>query len=134
MADKYSAEGLKAAADMTKQIITLSTGVIALTVTFLEKITQVTVGASRSVPWTLFTAWISFGLAILLAIVTLGAVTGSLDALDRKLNGLLTSDTQDAAIDALCSGSNIRFPANAMCAFFFVGMAFTIATGFLLLR
>ena len=134
MAEKYSAEGLKAAADMTKQIITLSTGVIALTVTFLEKITQVTASGSRSVPGTLFAAWVLFGMAILLAIVTLGAVTGTLDALDRKLNGLETSPTQNKAIEALCTGSNITWPAIAMCFFFFCGMALTITTGFLLLR
>lgn len=134
MADKYSAEGLKAAADMTKQIITLSTGVIALTVTFLEKFTQVTAGGSRSVPETLFAAWVLFGVAILLAIVTLGAVTGSLDALDRKLNGLKTNENQDAAIAALCASANVTRPAIGMCVFFFLGMALTITTGFLLIR
>lgn len=134
MSEKFSSEGLKAAADMTKQIITLSTGVIALTVTFLEKITQVAPGASRHVPWTLFGAWIFFGLTILAAVVTLGAVTGTLDALDRKLNGLSTDASQNAAIEALCSGTNIRIPALTMSALFVIGMVLTIATGFLLLR
>jgi hypothetical protein len=36
----FSVEGLKSSAETTKQIIVLSTGVIALTVTFLEKIVQ----------------------------------------------------------------------------------------------
>jgi heme A synthase len=89
MPDKLSSEGLKAAADTTKQIITLATGVIALTVTFLEKIVQPQSGsAGRIVPWTMFAAWVLFGLAILAAVITLGAVTGTLDAIDRKMNGI----------------------------------------------
>jgi hypothetical protein len=131
MPEKFSSEGLKAAADMTKQIITLSTGVIALTITFLEKITKVVPGPGGTVPWTLFAAWIVFGLTILAAVVTLGAVTGTLDALDRKLNGLATDADQNAAIEALCSGTNIRVPARLMSALFVIGMLLTIATGFL---
>jgi hypothetical protein len=135
MADKLVSEGLKAAADTTKQIITLSTGVIALTVTFLEKIVQPSAGAgSRAVPWTMFAAWILFGLAIIAGIMTLGAISGTLDAMDRKQNGLATTPIQDTAIDALAGGSNVRIPAIAMSVLFLGGMAFTIATGFLMLR
>jgi hypothetical protein len=97
MSEKLSSEGLKAAADTTKQIITLSTGVIALTVTFLEKIVQpVAPSGSRSVPWTIFGAWIVFGLAIVAGVATLGAVSGSLDAMDRKQNGLSSCDHGEA--------------------------------------
>jgi hypothetical protein len=135
MADKLASEGLKAAADTTKQIITLSTGVIALTVTFLEKIVQPSdVVGSRSVPWTIFAAWIFFGLAIIGGTATLGAISGTLDAMDRKQNDLATTPNQDEAINALACGSNIRIPARAMSVLFLGGMAFTIATGFLMLR
>src|SRR5262245_39810598 len=126
MSEKLSAEGLKAAADMTKQIITLSTGVLAITITFLEKIVH---APSPPVPRSLLAAWVLFGLAILFAIVTLAAVTGTLDALDRRMNGLPTTGDQNAAIDALCTGWNIRAPALAMCASFFLAMSFTIVTG-----
>lgn len=135
MADKLSAEGLKSAADMTKQIVTLSTGVITITVTFLEKITQVTApSGNRTVPWTLFAAWVGFGIAILAAVVTLGAITGSLDAIDRKLNGYDTSSEQERAAAALSASANVRIPAQVMSGFFLLGMILTIATGFLLLR
>jgi hypothetical protein len=135
MAEKLSSEGLKAAADTTKQIITLATGVIALTVTFLEKIVQPQAGAAaRTVPWTMFAAWIAFGFSILAAVVTLGAVTGTLDALDRKSNGLPLSSEQEVAVNALSSGLNVRAPATVMSLLFIGGMALTIATGFLLLR
>jgi hypothetical protein len=46
-------EGLKAALETTKQVIALSTGVVALTVTFLEKIVQPVPGVAREVPGTL---------------------------------------------------------------------------------
>ncbi len=135
MADKLSSEGLKSAADTTKQIITLSTGVIALTVTFLEKIVQPQVqGAARTVPWTMFGAWICFGVAIITGVMTLMAITGSLDALDRKQNNLATTNPQDRAISSLASGSNIRIPATAMSLSFVLAMVLTIITGFLLLR
>ena len=54
--------------------------------------------------------------------------------MDRKQNGLATTANQDEAINALACGSNIRIPARAMSVLFLGGMAFTIATGFLMLR
>jgi len=135
MENKLAAEGLKSAADTTKQIITLSTGVIALTVTFLEKIIQPQAGIEgRAVPWTLLVAWVLFGLTILSAILTLGAITGTLDALDRKQNGLGMTKEQDAAIAALSNGSNVQIPARMTGILFILAMALTIATGFLLLH
>ena len=131
MADKLSSEGLKAAADTTKQIITLSTGVIALTVTFLEKVLQPSAGTMRSVPWSMFGAWIFFGLAILLGVATLGAITGSLNALDRKQNGLPVAEVEQKAIESLANGRNVRIPASAMALLFLAAMALTIVTGFL---
>jgi hypothetical protein len=132
LAEKLSTEGLKSAADTTKQVITLSTGVIALTVTFLEKIIQPNGGAGRSVPYTMICAWIFFGLAIIAAVATLGAITGTLNAIDRKQNGQSLAASQKAAISKLAAGSNIQTPARVMSVFFIIGMALTIATGFLL--
>jgi hypothetical protein len=132
MPEKLSSEGLKAAAETTKQIITLSTGVIALTVTFLEKILQpMAIAEPRTVHWTMVAAWVLFGLAIVAGVGTLGAISGSLDAMDRKQNNLPTSSIQDEAIATLASGNNVRIPARAMSLFFLAGMAFTIATGFM---
>jgi hypothetical protein len=131
MPEKLSAEGLKAAADATKQVITLSTGVIALTVTFLEKIIEPTATAgSRAVPWPMFAAWIFYVLAIVAGAATLGAISGTLDAVDRKLNGLSTSPNQDEAVALLVCGKNVQNPARAMSVSFLLAMAFTVATGF----
>ena len=125
-------EGLKAALDTTKQIITLSTGVITLTVTFLEKIVQPTGGTSRHVPWTLSVSWICYGLAVAFAVWTLMAITGSLNALDRQSRNLALNEAQKTATETLADGGNIRIPALLMLAFFAAGTALTIATGFYL--
>jgi heme A synthase len=135
VADKLSAEGLKSAADTTKQIITLSTGVITLTITFLDKIIQpARPDIPHYVPWTMFTAWVFFGLAILFGVITLGAITGTLDALDRQQNGQPLNADQTAAIGALSQGANVQRPARAMSIAFLVALALTIWTGFAVLR
>jgi hypothetical protein len=73
-----------------------------------------------------------FGLAILTGLMTLGSVTGTLDVLDRKKNGLALSAGQKQAIASLANGKNIEYPAIAMALFFLIGMCLTIVTGFLL--
>ena len=123
-------EGLKAALETTKQIITLSTGVITLTVTFLEKIVQPTAAEGRHVPGTLKAGWICFGLAIWCAVWTLMAITGSMNALDRQARGLTINNAQKQAVDRLADGGNIRIPALLMLFFFAAGTALTIITGF----
>ncbi len=54
----------------TKQIITLSTGSIVLTATFLDKI----VGDSLSYKGYLICSWVSFSLAIVFGLLVLGAI------------------------------------------------------------
>lgn len=129
MAEKPQTEGLKSATEKTKQIITLSTGVITLTVTFFDKFGATAPNIPRVLPWTLFVAWGFFGLAILCAVWTLGAITGTLDCLDRKANGLQMDEHQEKAANALSNGKNIKFPALAMDLCFLFAMGFTIASG-----
>lgn len=123
-------EGLKVALETTKQIITLSTGVITLTVTFLEKIVQPTTTGGRHIPGALKVGWICFGLAIGFAVWALMAITGSMNALDRRERGLTLNENQTRAVDGLTEAWNIRTPAFLMLFFFALGTALTIATGF----
>lgn len=112
-----SVEGLKAAADTTKQIITLSTGIMALTITFAK---EFKVGSgSLSVPLSLQFSWLAFFLAIFFAVVTLMALTGSLSQIDRS-NSVAVQRRL-----ANCNASNIRLPAVAMILFFLAGLALT---------
>jgi len=125
-------EGLKTALETTKQIITLSTGVVALTVTFLEKIVEPQGGTGRHVPGTLKIAWICFGLAVAFAVWTLMAITGSMNALDRQARQLSLNKAQKRATETLADGTNIRLPAVLMLLLFALGTALVIATGFYL--
>lgn len=59
--------------DITKQVLTLSTGVVALSVTFL---TDVASDASAAARFVLASSWISFILAVALGIMTLMAAAG----------------------------------------------------------
>src|SRR5258706_7065473 len=130
--DRSSFEGLKAAADTIKQIIALSTGVIALTITFLEKVLQpLPKEGARTVPWTMLAGWILFGLTILVGLLALGSVVGTLNAIDRKRIGLsLTRKQQKAAEDLAGGKSDVRKLAFYTYVLFFLGIVLTIATGF----
>jgi hypothetical protein len=125
-------EGLKAALETTKQVIALSTGVITLTVTFLEKIIQPQSGAARHVPSTLKIGWICFGLATACALWTLMAITGTMNALDREARKLSLNTSQQAATQNLVDGTNIRVPAVVMLLLFAVGIGLMILSGFYL--
>jgi len=107
---------LDSARDTTKQIITLSTAMLGLTITFSK--TFAPEGASVSLPCTLLVAWVLFGLTILSGVWTLMAITGSLN----DIRG--TTECPDA------NASNIRIPALFMVGFFIFAIGFTIATGF----
>ena len=131
MSERRQFEGLKAATEKTREIIALSTGVIALTVTFFEKFGQTAPGAVPALPWTLFAAWGCFGISIVAAVWTLGAITGTLDCLDRKANGQTLDAQQELAVNALSNGRNIRLPAVLMDLSFVIALGFTIASGFL---
>jgi uncharacterized membrane protein (DUF485 family) len=69
------------AVDLTKQLITLSTAIIALTVTFSKDIIG---GVDNSNRWLLFLSWLVFIISILMGILTLMALTGNLDPIPKK--------------------------------------------------
>ena len=125
-------EGLKAALETTKQVITLSTGVITLTITFLEKIVQPDGSTGRIFPPTLKIGWICFGLSIVFGMWTLMAITGTMNALDRKTHGLTLSPRHERAVETLNEGSNIRVPSMLMLLSFLAATLLTIVTGFAL--
>lgn len=108
-------DGLKAAADTTKQIITLSTGIIALTVTFAKEFKPA--NTDLTVPASLEYAWLFFGLCLLFGVWTLMAITGSLSQVD------MDGQARDA------NTSNIRIPSVLMILCFLVGVTLTILAG-----
>lgn len=125
-------EGLKAALETTKQVIALSTGVITLTVTFLEKIVQPQAGTQRHVPAVLQCGWISLGFAVAFALWTLMAITGTMNSVDREARQLVLNSVQKKAVQDLADGKNIKLPAMAMLIFFAIGIGLVILSGFYL--
>jgi hypothetical protein len=69
------------AADLTKQLITLSTAIITLTVTFSKDIINL---YDSTIRYLLVLSWISFIISILMGILTLMALTGNLDPISPK--------------------------------------------------
>lgn len=126
-------EGLKAALETTKQLITLSTGVIVFTVTFLEKIVEPSAGTRRSVPWELSAAWVCFAISILSALFTLGAITSLLNLIDHENNGHELAEEDKKLVGQLALADNIKWPGIAMSLSFLTGMIFTVWTGFVVL-
>lgn len=123
-----SNEGLKATIEIAKQIITLSTGVVTLTVTFWDKITPtVTTGHARAMPDTLKLAWAIYILADIFAVWTIMAVAGTLAAYDAKDNGMTPSATQTQVLNG--RRTNINIPATGMVLCFLVAAGLTAATG-----
>ncbi|HYW62605.1 MAG TPA: hypothetical protein VE865_05340 [Bradyrhizobium sp.] len=111
-------ESLKSAGTLSGQLITVSAGLLAFTVTFAEKFTPK--NADIVVPLPLKISWVCFALTILLGFWTQAALTGSLTEIDR---GVPESNPERW---------NSRIPAFGMFGTFFLGVAFLIAAGWTL--
>lgn len=70
------------AVDLTKQLITLSTAIITLTVTFSKDIIGGIVNSTNR--YLLLFSWIFFIISILLGLLTLMALTGNLDPIPKR--------------------------------------------------
>jgi hypothetical protein len=67
-------------ADLTKQLITLATGIITITITFSHDFVKDPAAAPKGLA---YTAWYFFLASIFFGIMTLSALTGNLDAKDK---------------------------------------------------
>ena len=121
-------DGPKAEADNAKQIITLSTGALAFTVTFLEKFRTPTDGQALPLPPGLYVAWALFGSTIGLALWYLMALTGNISAVARKDNGWSLTPSEQLSADG--DESNARLPGLLMVASFFLSIISLIWLGF----
>lgn len=100
------------ASDLSKQLITLSSGIIALTVTFAKDIFT---GASACTQNWLVAAWITFFISILGGIWHLMALTGTLDPLNKEKK-----------IEISIQGWNCRIPSIIQILLFLGGLVLTI--------
>lgn len=99
------------AADLIKQLITLSTAIIALTVTFAKDIFPES--GDCFLDW-LVAAWIAYFLSIFFGVWALMALTGTLDPLNANNRGLSIQ------------GGNCRLPTGLQILAFLAGLALTI--------
>lgn len=120
-------EGLKAQADIAKQIIALSTGAVAFTVTFIEKFTHADSGNAFQVPWGLYACWIMFGAAIIFSMWYLMAITGSIEAIDRKANNWSLTPAQQ--LSASGDTGNLKLPGILMVLAFLAAVIAMIVAG-----
>jgi hypothetical protein len=127
MPDPKKSEGLKTASEIAKQVITLSTGAVAFTVTFLEKFVPHADGKTLSVPASLYISWGLFALAMGFALWTLMAITGTLIAFDREVNGWTLTDADKKAVGG--GAGNVNLPAWLMLVSFFLAVLAMIWTG-----
>jgi hypothetical protein len=131
MAIDLKNDGLKAQADIAKQMITLCSGAVGFTVTFLDKFTARSSGPPAKIPVSLYVAWGLFGLDIIFALWTLMAITGTLDVLDRKNNGWATlNEQQDEIATGKSRSEHVNRPAMAMLITFLLAVLAMIWTGF----
>jgi len=119
-------EGLKAGAELAKQLITLSVGMIALTITFLKDIAQpeTVAHSARTVSCWMMTAWVFYVLCILVALATLTGICGTLTVLDRLAMKLEIKPSHRGFYDVY--GSNIAIPMGAMQVSFLIAVVFTV--------
>lgn len=102
------------AQDLTKQLITLATSIIAVEITFSKDLIQKLPDCAR---YCAITSWAAFMLSILFGIFTLMALTGNLTRLEKGLPATIMS-------------KNVTRPSKIQIFFFLLGLAFTICYGF----
>ena len=101
------------AADLAKQLITLATGIITITITFAKDFLPR--GATPDAKRWAMCAWYAFLISIVCGVWTLMALTGTLE---QK-----TGTTRPISI----RGANVTMPAALQILFFLAGLLLTIA-------
>lgn len=105
-------EAFTFAMDSAKQIITISSATLALTVTFAK---DTFLKDRKSPPWSLYVAWSLYLIAILCSIWTMLALTGEF--------GSRSVDSRTIW------GTNVTRPALAMVVTFYFAFVFTVVAG-----
>src|SRR5438128_9202307 len=95
--DERSKKAFDFASDATKQLISLSTGIIAVTITFSKDIVAASVSAGGK--RVLMTAWVVYLISILCGIITLLNLTGNLEP---KAKAMPLSEPTIWAVNVRC--------------------------------
>jgi hypothetical protein len=117
-----SVEGLKSYQECAKQTLTISAGVMALTVTFWDKLHSHGDKVPLAPTAVVEVSWALFILTDLFALWVLMATTGSLLAFDRKANGNPAAKYDSRVTDKGYVG-NVDTPFALMLFVFVAGLA-----------
>jgi hypothetical protein len=105
------------ASDLAKQLITLATGILTVTITFGDKLVGMVKGPTR---WLLGGAWTIYLLSILFGIWMLMALTGTLAPIAKS---------SDQPAEPAITGENVRLPAMLQILSFLVATLFVVVFG-----
>lgn len=111
-----SLAGFQSANDLATQLITLSTGILALSITFTKDILKDRAGA---VTWPLKSAWVAYLLSVCSGIWTMMALTGMIFSVTK---------TPDA-YKSVSYGTSIIVPARLQILTFVLGTILLIVYG-----
>jgi hypothetical protein len=113
--DDQAKQAFTAVSDWTKQILTLSTGIVTLTIAFADKIFGALSTPEKAF---LYSGWVIYAIAILAGVMVLGALAGALG----KTSDLKAEDVY---------GWNVRLFAMIQLGGFFFGTVALVIFGFL---
>lgn len=113
LANGLSVEGLKGGSEIAKQLITLSVGMVALTITFLKDIVDPAATGGRGVPLLMIVAWGHYLVCILASVATLMGICGAMTVLDQKAMNLNVRPGHDGAYDVYAN--TVRAPCWSWC-------------------
>jgi len=109
-----TAKAFDFAQDVTKQVLTLATGILALTITFIKDFAN---HAPRAAEVLMGLSWVAYLVSVVFGLWTLMALTGTLQP--------LRPDNLKPSIQ----GINVRRPATLQLACFFVALVLSVWAG-----
>lgn len=116
------------AADLTKQLITLSTAIITLSVTFSKDIVG---GVDDSLVYLLIGTWAVYIVSIFLGLATLGALTGNLDPKPRKKIGEEGAEETVVTPTLTITSDNVTSTSKGQIYTFILALVLTCVYGYL---
>jgi hypothetical protein len=113
-----TAKAFDFAQDVTKQVLTLATAIIALTITFFKNFAN---HASHAAEVVMGCSWIAYLVSVILGLWTLMALTGTLQP-------LRSTDTMISI-----QGTNVRLPASLQLLSFLIALILSVCAGIITL-
>ena len=122
--EKNKEKAFDFASETTKQLITLATAIITLTVTFSKDV----IGSiNQELRIYLAVTWGIFILSIILGILTMMSLTGTLDPMKNDEN---EKDNQEKPMDMSINGQNVKNFSKYQILTFLIGLILTVVFGY----